>query len=76
MIALKTFNNLPPNKRRQIARIVFSHMGDKFVEQMAAPFHHNFDYEDGHWYKLMLDHCSYNKEKKHVTVTIHIPVEL
>jgi hypothetical protein len=49
-------------------------MGDNFIEQMATPFHHNFDYQEGHWYKLMLSHCSYNKEKNHVTVTIHIPV--
>jgi lauroyl/myristoyl acyltransferase len=74
MLPLKVFNELPANKRKQIARIVFGHMGENFIIQMATPFHHNFDYEDGHWYKLMLSHCSYNKEKNHITVTVHIPV--
>jgi len=53
---------------------VFGHMGDNFITQMATPFHHNFNYGDGHWYELMLDHCTYNKEKKQVKVTITIPV--
>lgn len=74
MLPLKVFNSFPPNKRLQIARIVFGHMGDNFITQMATPFHHNFDYSGGHWYKLMLDHCTYNKEKKQVKVTITIPV--
>ena len=74
MLPLKVFNELPPNKRKQIARIVFGHMGGNFITQMATPFHHNFDYSDGHWYKLMLDHCTYNKEKKQVKVTITISV--
>ena len=38
MIPLKVFNALPPNKRLQIARIVFGHMGDNFINQMATPF--------------------------------------
>lgn len=74
MIPLKVFNALPSNKRLQIARIVFGHMSDNFITQMATPFHHNFDYGDGHWYKLMLDHCTYNKEKEQIKVTITIPV--
>ena len=74
MLPLKVFNTLPSNKRLQIARIVFGHMGDNFITQMATPFHHNFDYCDGHWYKLMLDHCAYNKDKKQIKVTITIPV--
>lgn len=74
MLPLKVYNSLPINKRRQIARIIFGHMGDEFINRMSEPFHHNFDYDDGHWYKLMLDHCTYNKEKKIVKVTINIPV--
>lgn len=74
MLPLKVFNSLPSNKRLQIARIVFGHMGDNFVTQMTTPFHHNFDYGDGHWYKLMLDHCIYNKEKKQIKVIISIPI--
>ena len=74
MLPLKVFNALPSNKRLQIARIVFGHMGNDFITQMATPFHHNFDYDDGHWYKLMLDHCTYNKEKNQVKVTITIPI--
>lgn len=74
MLPLKVFNSLPSNKRLQIARIVFGHMGDNFITMMATPFHHNFDHGDGHWYKLMLDHCTYNKEKNQVKVTIIIPV--
>ena len=75
MIPLKLFNSLPLNNRKQIARIVFGHMSTDFINQMSEPFHHNFDYDDGHWYKLMLDHCTYNKEKKQVKVTISIPVD-
>lgn len=74
MIPLKVFNSLPPNKRLQIARIVFGHMGENFITQMATPFHHNFDYSDGHWYKLMLDHCIYNKDKKQIKVVIPISI--
>lgn len=74
MLPLKVFNELPPNKRKQIARIVFGHMDENFINQMTTPFHHNFNYGDGHWYKLMLDHCTYNKEKKQVKVTITIPI--
>jgi len=74
MLPLKVFNDLPVNKRLQIARIVFGHMGDNFITQMATPFRHNFNHDDGHWYKLMLDHCTYNKEKKQIKVTITIPV--
>ena len=75
MLPLKVYNSLPINKRRQIARIIFGHMGDEFINRMSEPFHHNFDYDDdGHWYKLMLDHCTYNKEKKQVIVKIVIPV--
>lgn len=70
MLPLKVFNSLPANKRKQIARIVFGHMSEDFIMQMSMPFHHNFDYEDGHWYRLMLDHCSYSKEKKQIKVTI------
>jgi len=51
-------------------------MSEDFINQMTEPFHHNFDYSDGHWYKLMLDHCSYNKEKKLITIRINIPAEL
>ena len=74
MLPLKVFNELPSNKRKQIARIVFGHMGEEFIDRMSTPFHHNFDYDEGHWYKLMLDHCTYNKEKKHIKVTITVPV--
>lgn len=74
MLPLKVYNNLPINKRRQIARIIFGHMSDEFIDRMSEPFHHNFDYDDGHWYKLMLDHCTYNKEKKQVKISIVIPV--
>ncbi len=70
MLPLKVFNNLPPTIRKRIARTVFGHMGDNFIEQMATPFHHNFDYGDGHWYKLMLDHCTYNKDKGIIKVTL------
>jgi len=51
-------------------------MGENFVNQMATPFHHNFNYDGGHWYKLMLDHCTYNKEKKQIKVTITMPVNV
>lgn len=74
MLPLKVFNELPTSKRLQIARIVFGHMGDSFINQMATPFHHNFDYDEGRWYKLMLNHCTYNKEKKQIKVTITIPI--
>ena len=74
MLPLKVFNALPSNKRKQIARIVFGHMGEDFITQMTTPFHHNFDYDEGQWYKLMLDHCTYNKEKKQIKVTITIPI--
>ena len=74
MIPLKVFNSLPSNKRLQIARIVFGHMGDTFITQMTTPFHHNFDYGEGPWYKLMLDHCTYSKDKKQIKVTITIPI--
>lgn len=76
MLPLKMYNSLSHRQRKQIARTVFSHMGDEFISRMAEPFHHNFDYDEGHWYKLMLDHCSYNKEKKLITIRINIPVEL
>lgn len=76
MLPLKIYNNLPLIKRKQIARIVYGHMSEEFVNEMAMPFHHNFDYDGGHWYKLMLDHCSYNKTKKHITVAVHIPVDI
>lgn len=49
-------------------------MGEDFINEMALPFHHNFDYDGGHWYKLMLGCCNYNKEKKHITITMHMPV--
>lgn len=74
MLPLKVFNSLPPNNRKQIARIIFGHMGEEFINRMSEPFHHNFDYDEGHWYKLMLDHCTYDKEKKRVKVSITIPV--
>jgi len=76
MLPLKMYNSLSHRQRKQIARTVFSHMSEDFINQMTEPFHHNFDYSDGHWYKLMLDHCSYNKEKKLITIRINIPVEL
>lgn len=50
-------------------------MGEDFINRMTEPFHHNFDYDDGHWYKLMLSHCNYNKAKNIITLTMHIPVE-
>ena len=75
MLPLKTFNSLPHRLRKQIARTVFSNMGEEFINRMSEPFHHNFDYNEGHWYKLMLQQCSHNKEKKLITITIHIPVE-
>ena len=75
MLPLKVFNALPSNIRLQISRIVFGHMSSDFIHQMATPFHHNFYYGDGPWYKLMLDHCTYNKEKKQVKVTITIPIQ-
>lgn len=74
MIPLKLFNSLPLLTRKRIARTVFSHMGENFIEQMSTPFHHNFDYGDGHWYKLMLDHCTYNKDKNIIKVSITIPI--
>jgi len=76
MLTLKIFNNLPLPKRKQIARIVFGHMSEEFINEMAQPFRHNFEYDMGHWYKLMLDHCSYNKAKKHITVSVHVPVDV
>lgn len=75
MLPLKIYNSLSRRVRKQIARTVFSHMGEDFINQMAEPFHHNFDYNDGHWYKLMLSHCTYNKEKKMINLTMHIPAE-
>lgn len=74
MLPLKVFNSLPQNKREQIVRIVYGNMSEDFITKHSAPFHHNFNHEDGRWYKLMLDCCSYNKSKNHITVTIHIPV--
>lgn len=75
MLSLKIFNSLSQRERKQIARIVFFNMTEEFINRMALPFHHNFDYDEGHWYKMMLNHCSYNKERKHITVTMHIPVD-
>ena len=74
MITLKLFNNLPPLLRKKIAKVVFNHMGERFQEEMSQPFHHNFDYDGapiaGHWYKLMLSHCTYNKTKNQISVTL------
>lgn len=75
MLPLKTYNALSRHTRKQIAQTVFSHMGEDFINRMAEPFHHNFDYDDGHWYKLMLSHCNYNKAKNIITLTMHIPVQ-
>ena len=50
-------------------------MSDEFIEDMAQPFHHNFNYDGGHWYKLMLDHCTLDKEKENIKVTITIPIK-
>ena len=74
MLSLKIFNELPYRKRKDIARLVFGHMSNDFVEEMAKPYHHNFDKDGGHWYKLMLDHCTYNKEKKIIKITFNLPV--
>lgn len=74
MLSLKIYNSLSLRKRQQIAKIVFFNMGEDFINEMALPFHHNFDYDGGHWYKMMLSCCNYNKEKKHITITMHIPV--
>lgn len=75
MLSLKVYNSLPYTKRRHLARIVFRYMSDEFIEDMAQPFHHNFNYDGGHWYKLMLDHCTLDKEKENIKVTITIPVK-
>lgn len=75
MIPLKMYNNLPLQIRKQIVRIVYGHMGEEFQKEMLEPFHHDFDYEGGRWYKLMLSHCTYNKEKKLINVTVRIPYE-
>lgn len=70
MITLKLFNNLPPSLRKKIAKVVFNHMSDSFQQEMSQPFHHNFDYDGGHWYNLMLSHCTYNKTKNQISVTL------
>lgn len=75
MLSLKIYNKLPLNIRKQIVRIVYGHMGTQFQDEMTMPFHHNFDYEGGSWYKLLLSHCNYNKEKKEISVVVHIPYE-
>lgn len=75
MLPLKMYNNLPLKIRRQIVRIVYGHMGENFQATMTEPFHHNFDYDGGRWYQLLLSHCNYNKEKKQINVTVHIPYE-
>lgn len=69
MIPLKLFNNLPRSVRKDIAAVVYNKMSEEFINEMTEPFHHNFDYDMGHWYKLMLDHCTYNKERKQIKVT-------
>ena len=75
MITLKMYNNLPLQIRKQIVRTVYGHMGEEFQKEMLEPFRHDFDYEGGRWYKLMLSHCTYNKEKKLINVTVRIPYE-
>ena len=75
MIPLKMYKKFPIQIRRQIIRIVYGHMGEEFQKEMIEPFHHNFDYEGGKWYQLLLSHCTYNKEKKQIVVTIRIPYE-
>ena len=72
MLPLKVFNSLPLSERKRIAKVVFGHMSEEFINEMAMPFHHNFDYSGGHWYKLMLDHCTYDKAKGKIKVSIVI----
>ena len=72
MLPLKVFNSLPLSERKRIAKVVFGHMSDDFICEMAMPFHHNFDHSMGHWYKLMLDHCTYDKAKGKIKVSIVI----
>lgn len=74
MLPLKVYNSLPLRTRKQIVKIVFGHMGEEFQNEIAEPFHHNFDYEGGKWYQILLSHCNYNKEKAQINVTMHIPV--
>lgn len=74
MLPLKVYNSLPHSKRKQLAKLVFGHMSESFIEEMTTPFHHNFDYDGGHWYKLMLSHFSLDKEKQNIKVTFTIPI--
>lgn len=75
MITLKVWNSLSQRKRKEISRIVFNHMGSDFVEEMSQPFRHNFEYEGGHWYKLLLDHCTLAKDKRTIKISFIIGVD-
>ena len=50
-------------------------MGSDFVEEMSQPFRHNFEYEGGHWYKLLLDHCTLAKDKRTIKISFIIGVD-
>lgn len=75
MITLKVWNSLSQRKRREIAKIVYEHMSPEFIEDISDPFHHNFDYEGGHWYKLMLSQCTLSKDKKSIKILTTIRIE-
>lgn len=76
MLPLKIYNNLPYDIRKQIVNIVFNNMGNDFKNSMCQEFHHNFNYERGHWYKMLLSCCTYNKDKLMINVNIGIPFDI
>lgn len=76
MLPLKIYNSLPYNIRRQIVDIVFNNMTSDFKDGMCKEFHHNFNYQGGHWYKTLLSCCTYNKNTSVINVTINIPFDI
>ena len=75
MLSLKVYNSLPYSKRKQLAKLVFHHMSDEFVEEMSQPFHHDFEHEGGDWYKTLLSHLSLIRDGQWIKVTFSIPVK-
>lgn len=63
-MTLKDWNALSDSKRLRIAKIIFNHMSEDFIRDIAKEFHHNLNwqgvdgtYQEGCWYKIIMKVC-------------------
>lgn len=70
MITKKDWNNLPVTVRKKAVKLIFFNMPESFQDEMSEKWNHDIDV----WHKALFNNMYWDKDKKHIKVTISLNV--